>query len=71
MISDNVMDENKNEPNEELLQIPLRGILRSQGDYIIDDKIIANRLVVVSLILLIIFIIIPIIVVCAITLWGY
>lgn len=71
MINDIAMDEKKNEPNEELLQTPLRGILRSQGDYIIEDKFIRDRLVIVCLILVFVFIITPIIVVCAVTLWVY
>jgi len=71
MINDIVIDEKKNEPNEELLETPLRGILRSQCHYIIEDKIIRDRLVIVCLILVFVFIITPIIVVCAVTLWDY
>jgi hypothetical protein len=68
MTSDIVLDENKNEPNnEELLQIPLRGILRN---HIIDDKFIRDRLVIVCLIVLCVFIITPIIF-CVFALWVY
>jgi len=68
MITDIAMDEKKNEPNEELLEKPLRGILKSQGDYIIEDKFIRDRVVYICLILFSIFIIAPIMV-CVIALW--
>lgn len=71
MTSDIVIEEKKNEPNnEELLQIPLRGILRNTDQDIIDDKFIRDRLVIVCLIVLCVFIITPIIV-CVIALWVY
>lgn len=70
MINVIATEENKNEPNDELLQNPLRGILRKQDDLIIHDKFIRDRLIIVCLIIFCIFIITPIIV-CVIALWVY
>lgn len=68
MTSDIVMDEKNNEHNDDLLQAPLRGILRNKSEYIIEDKFIRDRLVILCLILILIFIISPIIIVCVISL---
>jgi hypothetical protein len=69
MPSDIVMDEKKNEPNEELLQTPLRGILRNHNEDIDNHKLIENRLVYTCLILLWVFMITPIIIICSIRFW--
>jgi hypothetical protein len=65
MANDIIPTENTTE-----LQTPLRGILKNQYEYVIDDKFIRNRLLLVCLILLFIFIITPIIV-CIIAVWIY
>jgi hypothetical protein len=57
--------ENKNESNDEYKFEginPLRGILKNPDEYIIDNKILKQRIIIISLIVLSIFIITPIIV---------
>jgi hypothetical protein len=68
MITDIAMDEKKNEPNEELLEKPLRGILRNNHKDI-EDKFIRDRVVYICLILLWAFIIAPIVILCSYRFW--